>query len=482
MACFRCRLFSLMFAVCLIGFCGDFQFAQAEALHERPNVVIILVDDMGYGDPGCFNPESKIATPHIDRLAADGMRFTDMHAPGPLCHLSRYGLLTGQYPFRTDVTNWRKKPSIADGQLTLPRLLNDRGYSTVMVGKWHLGFLEKGYDKPLHGGPVDCGFDQYFGIRASTDIPPYFYIRGRDVVAPPTNHIEAKSSEGWSPIQGEFSRAGGIAPGLELKDVLPKFTDEAVQVIENHQEADGPLFLYLAYPAPHTPWLPSAEFAGTSKAGMYGDFVTMTDAMVGKVVAALEEKGLAQDTLLIFTSDNGPVWFEHDVERFGHDASGGLRGMKADAWENGHRMPFIARWPGHVEAGSVSDQTLCFTDLLATMAALLDVDLTEQENLDSVDFSKVLTGDQPANVPVRENLAIVSGNGTMTIRKGPWKLITALGSGGFSKPGRIKPEPGGPTGQLYHLGDDPGEEHNLFSQKPDIVRQLNAELAKVRGR
>lgn len=156
--------------------------------------------------------------------------------------------------------------------------------------------------------------------------------------------------------------------------------------------------------------------------------------------------------------------------------------MKADAWENGHRMPFIARWPGHVEAGSVSDQTLCFTDLLATMAALLDVDLTEQENLDSVDFSKVLTGDQPANVPVRENLAIVSGNGTMTIRKGPWKLITALGSGGFSKPGRIKPEPGGPTGQLYHLGDDPGEEHNLFSQKPDIVRQLNAELAKVRGR
>ena len=482
MAFFRCRLFCLLLASFLVGSFCEFRSAQAEALHERPNVVVILVDDMGYGDPGCFNPESKIATPHIDRLAADGMRFTDMHAPGPLCHLSRYGLLTGQYPFRANVKNWRKKPSIADGQLTLPRLLNEQGYSTVMVGKWHLGFFEKGYDKPLYGGPVDCGFDQYFGIRASTDIPPYFYIRGRDVVAPPTNHIEARNSEGWSPIQGEFWRAGGIAPGLELKDVLPKFTDEAVQVIENHQEADGPLFLYLAYPAPHTPWLPSAEFAGTSVAGMYGDFVTMTDAMVGKVVAALEEKGLAQNTLLVFTSDNGPVWFEHDVERFGHDSSGGLRGMKADAWENGHRMPFIARWPGHVEAGSVTDQTLCFTDLLATMAALLDVDLTEQKDLDSVDFSKVLMSDQPANVPVRQNLAIVSGNGTMTIRKGPWKLITALGSGGFSKPGRIKPEPGGPTGQLYHLGDDPGEEHNLFSQKPEIVRQLKAELATVRER
>ena len=181
----------------------------------NPNIVIILADDMGYGDPGCYNPNSKIATPHMDRLAKEGMRFTDAHAPGPLCHPSRYGLMTGRSPFRTDVSVWPKKPLIAEGQMTLASLLKSQGYRTAMVGKWHLGFLEDGYDKPLPGGPVACGFETFFGFRASTDIPPYFFIRGDHAVTPPTDHIEARHTPGWSPIQGEYWREGGIAPGLD---------------------------------------------------------------------------------------------------------------------------------------------------------------------------------------------------------------------------------------------------------------------------
>ncbi len=450
------------------------------ALHAAtPNVVVIMVDDMGYGDPGCYNPESKIPTPHIDGLAKDGMRFTDAHAPGPLCHLSRYGLMTGQYPFRANPEAWRKQATIAKGQTTIASLLKTQGYQTAMVGKWHLGFHENGYDKPLPGGPVDVGFDSYFGIRASTDIPPYFYIRGNRTVKPPTVPIEAIASEGWSPIQGAFSRAGLIAPDMQLKDVLPRFTDEAIAVIEKHQ-ADKPLMLYLAYPAPHTPWLPSKEYLGKSKASMYGDFMVMVDAMIGRVLGALDKTSLRKDTLVIFTSDNGPVWYEEDVQRFAHDSSGGLRGMKADAWEAGHRMPFIVRWPGQVAAGSVSHQTICFTDLLATLATITEYPRkAATEGPDSYDFSGVLRGNQPTNKPVRPHLAMRSGSKFMTVRVGDWKLIDAQGSGGFSKPRRRDPKPGEPSGQLYNLKTDPSESTNVYDKHPNIVQRLQATLKGI---
>jgi arylsulfatase A-like enzyme len=446
-----------------------------------------MVDDMGYGDPGCYNADSKIPTPHIDSLARDGMRFTDAHAPGPLCHMSRYGLLTGRYPFRTDVGRWRKHPLIEPGQMTIASLLQAEGYHTAMVGKWHLGFQENGYDKPLPGGPVDRGFDQYFGIRASTDIPPYFYIRGNQAVSPPTNRIGANDSKNWSPIQGAFWREGGIAPDLELKDVLPRFTDEAISVIGDHvagnkkNGTDQPLMLYLAYPAPHTPWLPSPEFQGRSKASMYGDFLVMVDAMIGRVLKALDENGLADNTLLIFTSDNGPVWYESDVERFAHDSSGGLRGMKADAWECGHRMPFVVRWPGKVKAASVSNQTICFTDLLATFASIVEATLPAEAGPDSFDFSGVLLGTQPEKKPIRENLVIRSGGGMMTIRAGDWKLIQGLGSGGFSQPRRIRPGPGDPPGQLYNLATDLGETKNRYADEPAVVQLLLGQLKKIRN-
>lgn len=441
---------------------------------DHPHVVIILVDDMGYGDLGSFNPESKIPTPHIDRLAAEGMRFTDAHAPGALCHPSRYGLLTGRFPFRTDVTKWPTQPLIEDGQTTIASLLRDADYTTAMVGKWHLGFAEDGYDKPLPGGPIDCGFQSFFGMRASTDIPPYFYIRGARAVEPPTDHIDANQSDGWSPIQGAFWREGGIAADLKLIEVMSRFTDEGIKIIENHDPAE-PLMLYLAYPSPHTPWLPTPKFEGKSGAGMYGDFMMMVDHEVGRVVEAMKAAGMIDDTLLVFTSDNGPVWYPEDVGRLGHDSSGGFRGMKGDAWEGGHRMPFIVRWPGSVEAGSTSDQIICFTDLLATFAEIVGRELPDGAGPDSISFLPALKGEIFRRPPI----VMESGSGLMMIRSGQWKLIDGLGSGGFSRPSIIQPGPGDPEGQLYNLEADPAETNNLFAEQPQIVERLQAEMRRI---
>ncbi|MBT7733533.1 MAG: sulfatase-like hydrolase/transferase, partial [Verrucomicrobia bacterium] len=314
-----------------------------------------------------------------------------------------------------------------------------------------------------------------------TDIPPYFYIRDDHAVVPPSDSIEANKSEGWSPIQGAFWRAGGIAPDLKLKDVLPRFTDEAITVIEDHAETKNkkPLMLYLAYPAPHTPWLPSNKFRSSSKAGMYGDFLVMMDAMIGRVLEALDKAGMNDDTLLFFTSDNGPVWYDTDVQRLDHDSVGGLRGMKADAWEGGHRMPFIVRWPGKIQAGSVSGQTICFTDMLATFAAVVDAELPPDAGPDSFDILPVLLGKQPESKAIRGPLVIPARRGMMSIRSGHWKLITGLGSGGFSKPAQIKPTPGGPKGQLYHLGNDLAETRNLYAEKPETVKSLQSKLAQI---
>jgi arylsulfatase A len=456
------------------GFLGH---ATASPERAHPHVVVIVVDDMGYGDPGCYNPDSKIPTPHIDSLAAEGMRFTDAHAPGPLCHPSRYGLMTGCYPFRTDVSKWPTQPLIDEGQVTIASLLRDAGYATAMIGKWHLGFAESGYDKSLPGGPVDRGFDQFFGIRASTDIPPYFYIRGDRAVSPPSKHIVANRSDGWSPIQGGFWRAGGIAADLELDEVLPRFTVEAIEVIKRRPSAK-PLMLYLAYPAPHTPWLPAPGFRGKSGAGLYGDFVMMVDHEIGRVCAALEASGMARNTLLVFTSDNGPVWYPRDVKRLGHDAVGGLRGMKGDAWEGGHRMPFVVRWPARVAAGSRSDQTVCFTDLMATFADVVGMKLPASAGPDSFSLLPVLEGRQAADKPVRGPLVMQSGSGgAMVIRSGDWKLIDRPGSGGFSQ--SQKAQPGDPPGQLYNLRDDPAELNNLYQNQPERVAELNRLMKQV---
>jgi arylsulfatase A-like enzyme len=275
---------------------------------------------------------------------------------------------------------------------------------------------------------------------------------------------------------------------MQLADVLPRFTDEAIAVIDGHSKANQasdssePLFLYLAYPAPHTPWLPSDEFAGKSQVGMYGDFVEMVDAMIGRVLAAIDSAGMSQDTLLIFSSDNGPVWYESDVENRQHDACGGWRGMKSDAWEAGHRVPFIVRWPGEVKAGTQSDQLLGFTDILATLAVITGTDLPHAAGPDSRDFSSALRSQATTTAESgRKTLVLKSGGGFMTIRDGDWKLIEGLGSGGFSLPRKVKPQGDEPSVQLYNLRNDPTESVNLAKEQPDQVLRLTELLKRVQA-
>ncbi len=456
--------------------------ASAPAL--PPNIVFILADDLGYGDPHCFNPQSKISTPNMDRLASEGMRFTDAHAPGSVCFPSRYGLITGRYPFRNKgIRQPTQGAMIEPTGMTVATLLRDAGYATAMVGKWHLGF-DGGdafdYSKPLRGGPCDHGFDSFFGQHASLDIPPYFYIANDRAVAAASEDIGASSSPDWSPIQGAFWRAGKIAPDYKHPEVLPTYTRKAIEYIEARGRSTDrkPFFLYVAFTAPHTPWLPMEEFRGQSMGGLYGDFVSQLDDSVGQVLRALNRAGLVENTLVIFSSDNGPVWLPEDVLKFQHSAVGLLRGMKGDAWEGGHRMPFIARWPGKIKAGSSSGETICFTDMLATFAAITGRKLPADAAEDSYNLLPVMLGEKHAS-PLREATIHDSADGgVLSVRAGDWKLIPILGSAGFSKPARIKPEPGGPSGQLYNLADDPSETKNLFAEKPDIVARLTALAAK----
>lgn len=471
---------------------------------QHPNIVILFVDDMGYGDLGSYNSESKIPTPIIDKLAEEGMRFMDAHAPGALCHPSRYGLMTGRYPFRTDTSVWPDKPVIEEGRLTIASLLQNNGYRTAMVGKWHLGFDEShatdhpvhsgtstnfyaayreyDVDMPLAGGPFDRGFDSFFGIRASTDIPPYFYIRNDRIVNPPTDTIDDHFSGGyWTDIQGAFWRGGGIAPDLELIDVLPRFIDESVHIIQDHKDSgwNQPLFLYVALPSPHTPWLPTESFTGISGAGLYGDFMAMVDSKIGQILQALDDAGKQQETLVIFTSDNGPVWYDKDTERFGHDANGGLRGMKGDAYEGGHRMPFIVRWPGVVDPGSFSDQTISFTDLLATFADITNTILPENAGEDSFSILPVLTGEHPESVSIRPPVVSLAVRGVRAIQDSKWKYIETLGSAGFTYPAYIEPGPGDPEGQLFDLENDLGETTNLWHEFPEKVDRFKNLLEEL---
>lgn len=436
-----------------------------------PDILFIMADDMGYGDVGCFNPKSKIKTPHIDRLAGQGMRFTDAHAPGSVCVPTRYGLMTGRYPFRR---NLKVNPKIDPDRTTIASLLRQNGYTTAMVGKWHLGFEampEGDWSQPLRGGPLDRGFDTYFGIPSSLDIPPYYYIRGRAPEAAPTDQIGPSNSEGWTRVQGNFWRAGGIAPGFRHDQVLPRFEQEVVAVIDAHgkQSDRKPLFLYVALAAPHTPWVPTAEFRGSSSVELYGDFVMQVDATVGRILETLDQHQMTEDTLVIFTSDNGPVWNLQDINRFDHRSTGPLRGMKGDSWEGGHRMPFVARWPGHIPADSVCSETICFTDMLATFAALVGdeprADLTE----DSYSILPLLRGAQ-STAPVR-HVTIHKRNAT-AIRAGRWKLVTHRGSGGLSGRNQPDPDPSGPPEQLYDLELDIGETNNLWAARPAVVQRL----------
>lgn len=458
-------------------------FASSLQAAELPNIVLILADDLGSGDLGCYNPKSKIATPNLDRLAAEGLRCTDAHSPSGVCTPTRYGILTGRYAWRTrlkqGVFNGYDPVLIEKDRMTLASLLKKHRYATHCVGKWHLGLgAEKptDYDKPLPAGPLTVGFDTFFGIPASLDMPPYLYVRNDAPVEKATEKIgESKMRRHGG---GGFWRGGPIAPGFKHEDVLPKLTEEAERIIARHIERSDVqrFFLYLPLTSPHTPWMPTKEFQGKSKAGWYGDFVEQTDAAVGRVLAKLKEYKLDENTLVIFTSDNGAHWLPEDIKQFDHQANNGRRGQKADIWEGGHRIPLLCRWPGKVKPGTVSDDLICLTDFLATFAEMTETPLPANAGEDSASLMPILQGKK------RERPAVVhhSATGMFAVRHGDWKLIEGLGSGGFTAPQTQKPTPDGPQGQLYNLAKDPREEDNRYLNEPETVKRLTELLAKLR--
>ncbi len=446
-----------------------------------PNIVYILADDLGWGDLGCYNKETAVPTPHANRFATQGMRFTDMHSPSAVCTPTRYGIMTGRYCWRSSLKKgvlWGYSPNLIEaGRMTTPSMLKGRGYYTAGIGKWHLGLgsQEKtDYDKPLRPGPVDHGFDYYFGIPASLDMDPYVYIENDHAVEKPTAHTDGKNAP-----RGVFWRGGGIAPHFHIEDVLPTLTNRAIRLIEEFAAKPAqPFFLYLALTAPHTPWVPKPEFQSKSKAGIYGDFVAQVDDTLGRVLGALDKARLADNTLVIFTSDNGADWKPEDKERFAHRANANWKGEKADIWDAGHRIPFIARWPGHIPAGAVSGELGCLTDFMATAAAITGAQLSKDAGEDSFNLLPALEGRKWK--PIREAVVHHSSLGMFSIRQGEWKLELGLGSGGFSSPQRIEPKPGGPQGQLYNIYKDPTEADNVWLQHPDIVARLTALLEKYK--
>ncbi len=444
-------------------------------LDSRPNIVYLLCDDLGYGDVAVLNPSrGKIATPNVDRLAAQGMTFTDAHSGSSVCTPTRYGILTGRYAWRTSlqkgVLGGESPPLVARERLTVAELLRNHGYVTAAVGKWHLGltFGESKSTDDIVDGPLDHGFDEFFGISASLDMPPFAFIENRRFTEPLT-------------VEKKWLRAGPAAASFEAIDVLPRFTDRAVEFIgKASRSPEKPFFLYLPLASPHTPILPTEAWQGRSGLNSYADFVMQTDAAVGAVLAALDAAGVADDTLVIFTSDNGcsPAAEVPQLEAAGHFPSGDFRGYKADIWEGGHRVPFIVRWPGRVAAGSRSDALVCLTDLFATCADLLDANLPEAAAVDS--FSMLPHLLETPGAAVRESVVHHSIDGAFAIRRGRWKLALCPGSGGWAEPrDAAAREQGLPELQLYDLNADVGERHNAAAEQPEVIAELTALLERM---
>jgi arylsulfatase A len=476
----------------------------------KPNIVVVLCDDLGYGDVGAFNPKCRIPTPHINQLADQGMCFTDAHSSSAVCSPTRYALLTGRYNWRSrlqqGVLGGMSPRLIEPGRLTLPRFLQQQGYRTACMGKWHVGMdwtrnpgaapfddnIEKGVDgwkadfhQPIRNGPLSVGFDEFFGIAASLDMVPYTFVRNDRVTEVPTVN---QSFPMRSDRTGGRTRNGPGAPSFSADRVLPELTREAIRFLEQQAIAarqGDPFFLYLPLNSPHTPIAPSPEWIGRSGLNAYADFVMETDHSLGQLLQALDRLQLTVSTLVVFTSDNGcsPEADFAQLRAQGHDPSAGFRGYKADLFEGGHRVPLIARWPGTVPAGTRYKSPILLNDLFATVADLLQQRLPEEAAEDSVSLWRVLRGG--SDRPVREAVVHHSINGSFAIRSGRWKLLLCPDSGGWSQP---RPGAGAAKGlppvQLYDLESDPGETRNLSHERPQVVARLSKLLERTieRGR
>lgn len=461
----------------------------------RPNIVVILADDFGVGDIQAHYPKNKIPTPHLDRLVEQGMSFTDAHSSSAVCSPTRYGLLTGRYNWRTPLQEWvlatYEPPLIEEGRPTLPGFLRKHGYHTACVGKWHLGwnwpgpqpsrrterpnsqaFLDWDFTKPIPGGPTDRGFDYYFGVDLP-NFPPFTYIENDRVLVQPTAKFEPDPSEGVV-LPKQFAGTAA-APDWRMQDILPEITKRAVRHIheraQKRNREKAPFFLYFSLTSPHEPVVPSKEFRGKSGIAPIADFVMETDWAVGQVLQAIDEAGLADDTIVVFTADNGHSHYTgwERLVAAGHRPSGPYRGHKGDIWEGGHRVPLVVRWPGHVEPGTESEQMVCLTDLFATCAEVVGEKLPATGAEDSLSFRPALSGNP--HEAKRTTLVSHSNFGEFAYRDGPWKLVFRM-SGTNRARSRGKPT----VAQLFDLDSDIGERTNLAEQHPDRVRRMTEDL------
>ncbi len=451
-----------------------------------PNVIIILADDLGIGDVSAYNQDAAFRTPNIDRLAEDGMSFMDAHTSAAICTPTRYGIMTGRYNWRSRLKhggfNGYSQPLIDRDRMTIAELFRDNGYHTAMVGKWHLGWdwrIVEGDDtssqvpnidfsQRINNGPEDHGFTYSFALAASLSSPPYVYVENsRPTSIPKSTSVNYDEKAFW--------RKGPLGTDFRHVEVLNKLTNKSVAYLEERAKEERPFFLYFALTAPHAPIIPTTEFIGRSNTNAYGDFVVMVDHVVGQIMRALAENDLEDNTLLIFTSDNGQSpradFDDDELPLANHRGSYIYRGKKFDIYEGGHRVPFITRWPDQIEAASISNEIISTVDLMATSADLLGVDLPDEVAEDSYSILPVWIN-RAYSKPLREATVMHSSDGRFAIRKGNWKLILWPGSGGWTYPMTTEEMRGLPKFQLYHLGMDPGETQNLYGEHPGVVTDL----------
>jgi arylsulfatase A len=472
-----------------------------------PNILFILADDLGYGDIACYNPESKVPTPNIDRLASAGMLFSDAHSPSTVCTPSRYSILTGRMEFRTGFpgvfTGAGGPCLIEESRLTLPGMLREQDYATALVGKWHVGlsFLDKDgnpinevgldpieridYARSIPDAPIHRGFDHFYGTACcpTTDFL-YAFIDGDRIPVPPTR-LHDRTPLPNHPYSND-NRIGWIAPDFDFEEIDMMFLDESVKYLENHvkESPDKPFFLFHSTQGVHLPSFPGKDFKGKTNAGPHGDFIYEFDYVVGELLQTLDRLGLAENTVVMVTSDNGPevtsvVNMRKDHR---HDGARPWRGMKRDQWEGGHRVPFVTCWPGRIQAGSTSDQTVCLCDIMATCADVVGAQLPNDAAEDSFNILPAMLGEQNENEPVRSHTLHQTNTLDLAIRRGKWKYLDHQGSGGndyekdilklYALPETERDAPG----QLYDLETDPGETANLYFEYPQIVEELKAQL------
>ena len=471
---------------------------------QSPNIILFLADDLGYGDISCLNPDSKIHTSNIDRLAAEGMKFTDAHATSAVCTPSRYGILTGRY-------NWRSRlkrtvlPGVAphlieDGRMTLASLLKSEGYHTAAVGKWHLGMdwaTQEGIDlpysyealnrelpnmgidftKPVKNGPCAKGFDYFYGMPASLDQPPFVMMENERVLEIPDCNIGEKGFRHTEP--GAFTKLeyGPAASGFDACQAVVDMNNKVLDLIDNYVQEDGPFFIYYPTPAVHGPLVPTEEYKGKSGIGLYGDFVLQMDGFVGQIMDKLKENNISENTILIFTSDNGCstiVDIPSLVEK-GHNPSYIFRGSKGDVWEGGHRIPLIIRWPEKIKANTTCDVETCLVDFFSTFADILGVDYPDSAGEDSVSNLPLWSGSQDS---IREAIVHHTLFGYYSLRKNDWKLELCAGSGSNNHPMEGADSAGLPPMQLYNLRTDIRERINCFEEYPEVADELKRILIK----